>query len=280
LTFEVNPSGGHNPNHVLRSSDIHFSHSSFHGSLNNDPSDDKNGLFVQNSQNVSVSYSEFQQLGNGLVHSASQGLEFVGNSFHDIRSDGIKGGGSSDILISQNYFRDFYPASGDHPDAIQFMTMNSTSSASNIRILDNVIVQGNGKIIQGIFMGNELSIPYKDVTISGNFVSAGQYHGITIHLVGGVQVHDNTVLSSLDRKAPIRVSGATDAEVAGNSALLVYLNSQDITAQGNTKLAAVSDGGQLALQNWMATHSASLDDLPDVLGSGAAKVRSLKPSRY
>jgi hypothetical protein len=271
LTFEVDPNGGHYQNHVLRSSDIHFSHSSFHGSLNNDPSDDKNGLFFQNSQNVSVSYSEFQQLANGIVHFGSTGLAFVGNSFHNIRSDGIKGGGSSDVLISQNYFRDFFPASGDHPDAIQFWTTNTTSSASNIRILDNVIIQGNGQPIQGIFMGNELKIPYQNVTISGNFVYAGFHHGLTISVVEGVEVHGNTVLSSTERKSPIRVNHATDAEVTGNTALLVFLNRVNITADGSTATPAVTDGGQFALQEWMAARSASLADLPDMLGAGAPK---------
>src|SRR5688500_15215123 len=104
-------------------------------------------------------------------------MRFVGNSCQDIRTDGMKGGGSSNVVIAQSYFRHFHTAEGDHPDAIQFWTTNTTTSASNITIVDNVIIQGNGGPVQGIFLGNELDITYQNVTISGNFVSDGSYHG-------------------------------------------------------------------------------------------------------
>ncbi|PND70702.1 calcium-binding protein, partial [Escherichia coli] len=64
----------------------------------------------------------------------SVGVTVRGNYFHDLRSDGVRGGGVSDIVVSDNLFTNFRPAFGDHPDAIQFWTLNQPNSASAITI--------------------------------------------------------------------------------------------------------------------------------------------------
>src|SRR3546814_7169738 len=81
--------------------------------------------------------------------------DLSGNSFHTMRSDGVRGGGTNDVVISNNYFTDFHPVGADHPDAIQLWTTNTTESARNISITGNVFERGDGDIIQGIFRSEE-----------------------------------------------------------------------------------------------------------------------------
>src|SRR3546814_20805373 len=75
-----------------------------------------------------------------------------GNSFHTMRSDGVRGGGTNDVVISNNYFTDFHPVGADHPDAIQLWTTNTTESARNISITGHVFERGDGDIIQTLFL--------------------------------------------------------------------------------------------------------------------------------
>src|SRR3546814_6684622 len=69
--------------------------------------------------------------------------DLSGNSFHTMRSDGVRGGGTNDVVISNNYFTDFHPVGADHPDAIQLWTTNTTESARNISITGNVFERGD-----------------------------------------------------------------------------------------------------------------------------------------
>src|SRR3546814_18636009 len=105
--------------------------------------------------------------------------DLSGNSFHTMRSDGVRGGGTNDVVISNNYFTDFHPVGADHPDAIQLWTTNTTESARNISITGNVFERGDGDIIQGIFLRDQSGgkLPYQDVTISDNIVLGGMYNG-------------------------------------------------------------------------------------------------------
>src|SRR3546814_8411255 len=89
--------------------------------------------------------------------------DLSGNSFHTMRSDGVRGGGTNDVVISNNYFTDFHPVGADHPDAIQLWTTNTTESARNISITGNVFERGDGDIIQGIFLRDQSGgkLPYR-----------------------------------------------------------------------------------------------------------------------
>src|SRR6185437_8891671 len=169
-----------NPFQILSSSNIQLSHLWIHGSLDNNPSDDPAGLFIRNSDHITVSGCEFEQLWHGAGFLDSNYLQFTRNSFHDIRSDGIRGGGSSFVTISDNSFTDFFPnfAAGDHPDAIQFWTTNTTASAHDITITDNVISRGTGAAVQGIFLRDQVgNLPYENVSITGNMLVGTAFNG-------------------------------------------------------------------------------------------------------
>src|SRR3546814_4184259 len=115
-----------------------MSHMYVHGLLDGDPSNDAMAMNIRNSSNISVTESEFEDLHHAINFLDSDHVTVSGNSFHTMRSDGVRGGGTNDVVISNNYFTDFHPVGADHPDAIQLWTTNTTESARNISITGNV----------------------------------------------------------------------------------------------------------------------------------------------
>lgn len=242
LEFSTAGSDDPYPFRVTKSEDIHFDQLNVHGSLNGDPSDDRSGPFIRESSNVSVTNSEFHELGFGVNLLDSKGILISGNKFHDLRSDGVHSGGSSHVTVSGNTFTDFKPRAGDHPDAIQFFTTNVTSSATDIIVTNNVIARGVGEAVQGIFLRNASGdFPFLNVKIADNFVSGGMYNGIAVLGARDVVITGNKVESLLDMKSWIRVDNATGVNVSNNEAIQFVYNSVENLLQGsNDLLAAVA----------------------------------------
>jgi parallel beta-helix repeat protein len=117
---------------VLSSKDITLANLSIHGSLNGTPADDQSGILIRSSSGVRVTGSEFQQLDHGISLTDSSDVRVDNNRMHDLRADGIVAVGTSRVQIVGNSFTDFYPVSGDHPDAIQFLTRGATARATDI----------------------------------------------------------------------------------------------------------------------------------------------------
>ena len=171
IEFISSPANGANPLSVFGSQDIHFDRVYVHGSLDGNPGNDSGGILVRSSSNVSITNSEFEQLYWGVNHVSADNLTISGNTFHDLRMDGVRGVGSSFVTIDSNSFTDFYPLAGDHADAIQFWTAGSTVAATDIVISNNIIARGGGAYVQGVFMRDELNtLHYDRVTITGNLI--------------------------------------------------------------------------------------------------------------
>ncbi|TAJ71411.1 MAG: hypothetical protein EPO51_14055 [Phenylobacterium sp.] len=239
------------------SSDIHFSDLKVHGSLDNNPLNDPNGVLIRDSSDISITNSEFQQLANAIGHLNVEGLVIRGNNIHDIRSDGIQGGGSSNVVIDANTFRNFFPASTDHPDAIQFFTTNSRASAHDITITDNVIMRGTGRQMQGIFLGEEVgTLPYLNVKIAGNFLAGTMYNGIYVYNGRGIVVDDNVVQGFSDMTSWISLTKVTGGALTDNAATSFQLSGlSDVANTGSTTLALATDQGAAAYQAWLAGNS-------------------------
>ncbi len=243
---------------VRDSKNINFERLDVHGSLDGNPQNDQAAFSIQNSQNVSVVDSEFQQLNFAVGHLNVDGLTVSGNNFHDIRLDGVRGGGSSNVAIIENRFTDFFPAAGDHSDAIQFWTTNTTANTHDILIADNLFLRGAGSRIQGIFFGDEVAGRlYEGVTIEGNLISGAAYHGITLESARDVVVKDNIVQGYTDLKSWLRLDNITNATVTDNKAsvLTITANNTNLTQSGNSIVALASDKGAAALAEWTAAHS-------------------------
>lgn len=204
---------------VIRSRGVCFSGVGVHSSLDGNPQNDGWGLNVRDSQDVEIRDSEFQQLVIGILAEGSDGLIVRNNDFHDLQRDGADFAGMRDVLIEDNRFRDFFPKEGDHPDAIQFWSARQTRPSTDIVIRNNVVMQGRGGGLQAILLGNELALPYKNVTITNNLVySRIHYHGITVYDGDSVSVTGNTVVSPSDDAARfwIGLINVTNGTVARN----------------------------------------------------------------
>ncbi|WP_309605732.1 right-handed parallel beta-helix repeat-containing protein, partial [Phenylobacterium sp.] len=107
---------------------IRFDHLNIHASA----TVDGNAMLIRDSKNVSVTNSEIHNIGTGISYINSDTVMLSGNKLHNIQSDGMHGGGTSNITITGNTFTDFAPKAGDHPDAIQFWTSGTTASVHDI----------------------------------------------------------------------------------------------------------------------------------------------------
>ncbi len=200
---------------------VSFDHMNVHGSMDGNPQNDIHGFIIRTSSNVSVTNSEFQQLFTAINHFDSDHLTFSGNSVHDLRLDGIRGGGSSYVTVADNRFSNFHPVAGDHADAIQFWTAGTTTVAHDITITGNIATRGSGDPIDGVFMKDEVGhLPYRDVRIENNTITGEHYNSITVQGGENVDIGGNAVTAYGDQNAYIRVERTTNATVHDNGAML------------------------------------------------------------
>jgi len=259
IEFAADWDNGGTPLEILDSQDIHFDGLSVHGSLDNDPSNDGNAMMIRNSSDVSVTNSEFQQFANGIAHLDSDHLLISGNSIHDLRMDGIRGGGSSNVTITKNFFTDFFRQPGDHPDAIQFWNSNTSVSTHDITVSENVFARGDGGPIQGIFITAQITkLPYLNVTVTDNVMVGTMYHGITVAGAQGALISGNIVAGAADMNSRITVDNSTGVTLTNNQATQYVLDdSVEFVFQGaNDKLATPTDGGLSLLKQWSFAHEA------------------------
>lgn len=239
---------------VVGSSNVTFDHVEFAGQKLGAQAETM-GLFVRNSATVTVSNSEFHDLKHGVSFLDNTGVTVTQTTFHDIRTDGIRGGGNSNVLFSKNLFTDFHPAELDHADAIQLWTSGTTTSASNIVVSDNLIVRGDGEPIQGIFFRDQVgNVPFKNLTITGNLVIGGTYNGITADGVANGTVSGNVVLGFSDQASWIRVQNSGSLAIDGNVATTFNIDKELSAPAGNLLVVSPSDQGGSALAAWLETH--------------------------
>ncbi|WP_374578778.1 right-handed parallel beta-helix repeat-containing protein [Phenylobacterium sp.] len=252
LTFQAQ-SGLPNQFRVSNSSEIRFRSIKFIGPKGVESRQKIGGLLVRGSRAISVRNSEFSDLVFGLSLLDNDNVEVSGNNFHDLVTDGVRGGGVSNLVISDNHFTDFYPAPGDHPDGIQLWTTNTTTTAQNITIARNSIVRGSGRKVQGIFLRDTHDqLPFHNVTIRDNIVLGGLYNGITVDGGKNVIISHNKVLGYPDMKSWIRTENIEDGDISDNVAQhYIRLGVQSrVKEQKNATQPAAEDKGVKALKLW------------------------------
>lgn len=215
-----------------------------HGSLDGDSSNDTAGMNVRSSSDVLVTNCRFEQLANAITQLDNQRIRLADNYFYQIRMDGIRGGGSSDVIIEDNFFTEFQPLKGDHGDAVQVWTTNTTQSAERILIRRNVVVQGKGGAVQGIFVTMQKPHRYQHVEITDNLIIGGLTNGITVAGADGVKITDN-VVAAVGLKTWIRMENLTGLTLTGNRSNSYYKAGlmEIATEAKNTKLPPVKDQG-------------------------------------
>ncbi len=145
-----------------------------------------------------------------------------------------------------------------HPDAIQFLTSGETAGVHDIVITDNVIDRGSGSAVQGIFMTDQVgTLPYQNVTISGNMLVGTMYNGIMVNDGINLNISNNTVAGLPDMKSWIRVEGSTDAVLNHNiAATLVQTGNTNLSVTDFTNLLPSTDQSTQLLQTWLSQHGA------------------------
>lgn len=256
LTFQVSENGQPNQFQILESESIHFRRITVVGDPER-PISGKGGLMLRSSRNLSVEGSTFRGVQHGLTLLDSADVTVTANRFSSLQTDGIRGGGSSNIRIDGNYFTDFFPAPKDHPDAIQLWTTRTTASAQDIQIIDNLVARGRGATVQGVFLRDQLdNLPYTNILIQRNIVLGGLWNGITVDGGVNVEILDNFVAGFPDQISWIRIENILGGNMSGNKAqkYVEVGGVRDFKRRKNASVSAVQNAGEEMVRAWLAAH--------------------------
>lgn len=237
-------------------SNVQFSQVAFTGT-GFDPLVKAPGLQVRDSENVTISDCHFTQLVYGLSLIDNTYISVTNSTFHEIRTDGIRGGGNSHVYLGYNFFTNFHPSTENHSDAIQFWTSDTTTSATDFTIIGNVYVRGDtGEHSHGIFMRDILGIPFENVTIKDNLILGAGYNGLTLDGVASGTVSGNTVVAFDDIDSWIRtLNTGSDLAIFDNTASQYVTQFDELS--DNALTAPIIDGGLATLRYCSLSH-----DLP------------------
>ncbi len=239
---------------VVRSANIAFTGVRVHGDPRGDLSTLVSGMQIKESKFVTVSGSDFSFLHNGISQLHNEHLTLAGNHFHNIRDDGIRGGGSNFVSVIGNQCYDNHPdgkADNDHPDCIQFWTLTMTEVQHDIDIENNSYKRGNGHATQFIFMRGDWSdkpgkvfSSYANITIKGNNDLGSINNAIMVSNAKNVTIVGNTLTGLCApeygrQQTPwIRLLKVDGATVTGNSAMKIKIGGElgnaNVKASQNT----------------------------------------------
>lgn len=234
-------------NRVTGSRGVRFANVTVHGSDDDDPSNDGYGFTVTDSQGVRFAGSAFRDLWKALMIVGSTDVEVTGSRFTGLREDGINAAGCEGLTIDGNHFEDFRPLPGGHPDAIQLYTAQQQRGQSRIRITNNVIMQGRGSGVQGIWIADPKSFGYRDVVIANNLIQSNDmWNGIGLVGVTGAKVTGNTLLSrdGDEKTLWVRIAESSDVELSDNVYETLRID-KDVTGlreSGNLDLSKPGSG--------------------------------------
>jgi Ca2+-binding RTX toxin-like protein len=252
---------------ITNSSNITLSGLDVHGPDNIGSGKESNVLLIRGSNGITIDDCDFYNSKSGIDMLDNTGVSITDSSFHDIRMDGIRGGGNSNVLISGNTFTDFYPAAGDHPDAIQFWTTNTSTAAGNITITDNLITRGDGEPTQGIFFRDQVGgLSFYNVTVANNTVVGESYNGICLSGVISGSVTGNTVIAFDDRTSWLTVVNSSKLVYTDNTAsryLLMDGASTVIGSNGNVLASGMTSDDATNFAKWLSQNADAFAELSD-----------------
>lgn len=210
---------------------------------------------------IGVTNCEIERAAHGLSVARSDNITVTGNNIHHMNADTLDFVQVGNVTVSGNALHDFYPTLGNHPDAMQFATVNSTKSSHDIAITGNLIYRGQGQNAQGIFMGDELEIyPFQNVTITDNLIVGTGSSALRPTHCRGLSMTGNELVTLVGGD-PTNVLVQTSDQVVAirNSAALLSITeangNTDITQNGNATTVAVSQAeADAKVAAWLAAH--------------------------
>jgi hypothetical protein len=217
------------------------------------------GLMIRASERVRLEDSTISQFMHGVEMLDVTDLSILRNDLHDLRIDGIRGGGWTRVAIEHNLISDFRGEAADHPDGIQLWSDRVAYSSSGIAIRNNAILRGTGAPMQGVFV-NEHSgtTPYSGMDIAGNIVLGGLSNAVMVVNADQVTITGNMALTEAVPFAAVRLQEVT-ATVTGNSVQRFnFFQPERVTETDNQLLGPVDNAGlQVWLDQWLAANPQS-----------------------
>ena len=170
-------------------------------SANNDrnPWDNGNtGIHIRSATGVTVSDVTFEDLRLAIYVQRSSNVIVRYNTMNWLR-EGMNVAATDRFLLYRNYFTEFHPnyAKGEHPDTVQFWNVNETAGVSNAKLIENVMIHGGCRAVQGFFLAAErAAYRHSNFEIRGNVYFGSSPHGITVSRVDGLKMANNVVVTS------------------------------------------------------------------------------------
>lgn len=218
------------------------------------------GVYIHNSKQVSLKQLKVSLVSNGIRLIGTRQAVVTGNIIHDFGSDAIQANDASQTVISSNYISSAHPEPGDHPDGVQIFTLANQNAQSEIVIKDNLIEQGSGGLMQGIFVTDESgSNPYTGLQIANNIIIGSLYHAIMVAGASDGLVSGNIVIPPAGGQNWIMLAGAQAVGLEGNMApdfIRDKLHLEDQAALGNNRRKTISASeAMLTIAMWKSKHN-------------------------
>jgi hypothetical protein len=139
---------------------------------------------------------------HGMGVSRSARLNILNNTIGEVRTTPLAGSSLTDCLIQGNKLGPSRPwkwgvtgGKGDHGDFIHIITEAGYGPVSNLRIIGNLIDQGDGEAILGIYLDNGMAGAegFIGTEIARNTIILANNQAIRVE--GGINasIHDNTL---------------------------------------------------------------------------------------
>ncbi|WP_010546189.1 right-handed parallel beta-helix repeat-containing protein [Sphingomonas elodea] len=217
---------------ITGGADIRFEGGSFHGSLDGDPSNDMQGLSARGTKNLVVSGMKFQDLNLGFICDDCSDLVVRNSVFSFLATDAMNIPGARGATITDNFFHDFRPIPGAHPDGIQCWTLRKISGCKDVAITGNTFRGDPGHEFQGVFFGDEAKVGgYDRILIANNSFVCTLWHAVNISLGSDIQIIDNEIVAGPNYKPWFRTNGP--ARVIGNIAPAYVIENRQGVPAGN-----------------------------------------------
>ena len=221
-----------------------------------------NGLAIGiggGSVDVEVVRNEISHFHYGIASGGSQEVRIANNEIWDFSADAVQILGVTDMVIEKNYLHDARKpdGSGVHQDFIQLYSTATSVRTERLAVLGNVLDVGNGKVPQGIFLGNEAADSggedayYRDITVEGNLLYGARYNGILVAETVGATIRQNTLLQVPASSLKPSQSGFEGPAYAPS----IRTSATDVSIEDNVAAEIPAGNGE-------GNVSVSLDDYP------------------
>jgi hypothetical protein len=223
--------------------------------------DDDNSVsaaMLRRSSGLRLSRSRFDHFVFGVTLLDTHGVEITDNVLLRMKEDGIRGGGNNTLVIRRNQVANSDTHPRGHPDGIQQWTTNVHTAPHDILIEDNLVRRGSGGAGQGVFVSDEIGLPYANLVIRNNLVVGALFNGISVMGAKSGAVVGNVVLPAPDQESWIRVEHADGLSVTDNRAGRFVIVGKPF--QARNQIVAASAEPNAVIAAWLRARGMKLAD--------------------